>query len=980
VSDPDAPLLHEVLAAQRYLRACGVRLDLVLVDEQASGYATEGSGTLRRTLTQNDADAWVNRHGGIFVIAADQVEAAEVRHLEACARVVLDTHDGSLVARLGRAVESPSKLPRFEPALVNDPGERPRPRPKLIFDNGTGGFTEDGTEYVLEVAPGTSTPAPWCNVLANPEFGCLVSESSLGSTWSLNSGENRLTPWRNDPVFDTPSEVLYLRDEETAAVWSPTPLPAGRDGQVLVRHGAGYTTYERENHGLVQELTVFVPTDATLKVVRLRVKNTLPRHRRLTATYYAEWVLGSRREAQRPYTVSEIDRDNACLLATCDWNAEFGGRVAFLASKGAVHGFTADRAEFLGRRGDYAHPEGLERWGLSGRVDLGADPCAALQVHLDLAPGEEKETHFILGQSPSRTDALELVARFRDGAVVEAAWRGLRTYWDGILGNVRVKTPEPAMDLMVNRWLLYQTLSSRVFGRTGFYQSSGAFGYRDQLQDVLALLHAAPSIARAHILESAAHQFEEGDVLHWWHPPSGRGVRTRCSDDLAWLPYVTAEYVAATGDATILEESVPFLHGDPLKPEEHDRYAQYETSTSAAPLFEHCRRALERAVTKGAHGLPLMGDGDWNDGMSRIGAEGRGESVWLGWFLCATMDRFAALATGRDETAAAATWRERAESLRVKITDVAWDGAWYLRAFHDDGSLVGSAKSRECRIDSIAQSWAVLSKDPSNGNEVRMRAALRAADEELVREPDRLVLLFWPPFDSTLHDPGYVRAYPPGIRENGGQYTHAATWLGFAHAALGDGERAERIFRLLNPVLHARSAEDSARYRVEPYALAADVYSCPPWVGRGGWTWYTGSAAWMWRLGVEAILGLQREDGHVRIAPCIPPKWKGFEAWVRVGLRTLHVTVDNAAHGAGVTTITVDDVTLDSNIVRVDPTTSGTHEVHVRLGSATRSADGSHGGIADVLVGTVGAGAPDAQKSAAPVDVGRRPAEAEQRP
>jgi len=951
VSDPESALLAETLAAQRYLRSCGVRLDLVLVDLQASGYATEGSGTLRQALARNDALEWLNRHGGVFVVAADQVDEAEVRHLEACARVVLDTRDGSLVARLARVVESPSNLPRFEGALADDPDECLRPRPKLAFDNGVGGFTDDGREYVFEVAPGKPTPAPWCNVLANPSFGCLVSESSLGATWSLNSGENRLTPWRNDAVFDTPSEVLYLRDEETAAVWSPTPLPAGQAGQVLVRHGAGYTTYERESHGLVQELTVFVPTDAALKVVRLRVKNTLPRHRRLTATYYAEWVLGSQREAQRPYIVSEIDRDRACLLAKCDWNAEFGGRVAFLASKARVHGVTTDRTEFLGRRGDYARPEGLARWGLSGRLEASADPCAALQVHLDLAPGEEMETHFVLGQSPSRAEALEVVARFRDEAVVEAAWKGVHAYWDGILGNVRVKTPEPAMDLMLNRWLLYQTLSARVYGRTAFYQSSGAFGYRDQLQDVLALLHAEPSIARAHILEAAKHQFEEGDVLHWWHPPSGRGVRTRCSDDLAWLPYVTAEYVAATGDTAILEEPVSFLRGAPLKPEEHDRYAQYEVSATSAPLFEHCQRAIERAVTAGAHGLPLMGDGDWNDGMSRIGAEGRGESVWLGWFLCATMDRFAALSTRKGEPALAATWLRRAESLRATIADVAWDGAWYLRAFHDDGSLVGSAKSRECRIDSIAQSWSVLSRDVLHGDEVRMRTAVRAADDELVREADRLVLLFWPPFDSTVHDPGYVRAYPPGVRENGGQYTHAATWLGFAHAALGDGERAERVFRLLNPALRVRNADDLARYRVEPYALAGDVYSCDPWVGRGGWTWYTGAAAWMWRLGVEAILGFRRDEGHVRIAPCIPASWHGFEAWLRVGLRTLHVVVDNSAHGAAGTTITLDDVMLDSNLVSVDPTTPGTHEVHVRLGSTTRTVAGSRRHGADRSVG-----------------------------
>ncbi len=934
VADPDAPILREALAAQRYLRSCGVRLDLVLIDEAASGYVTEGPGTLRNVLIKNDGMDWLNRHGGIFVLVADQIDAKELRHLEACARVVLDTRDHSLHARLTAAVPAQPKLPRFEGTLVDD-SIAPPPAPRsLVMDNGTGGFAEDGREYVVRVGPGQPTPAPWCNVLANSAFGTLVSESSFGATWSLNSGENRLTPWRNDPVFDTPSEALYLRDEETAAVWSPTPRPAGLNEQTVVRHGAGYTIYERESHGLVQELTVFVPVDASLKVIRLRVRNTQARHRRVTATYYAEWVLGSRRESQRPFVVSELDRENACLLATCDWNAEFSGRVAFVAAKNKPHGVTADRAEFLGARGDYALPEALERWGLSGRVDLGEDPCAALQVHLDLAPGEQIETHFLLGQAASREAALELVSHFRDSRVVDAAWRALGTYWDDMLGAVRVKTPEPAMDLLLNRWLLYQTLSARVFGRTGFYQSSGAFGFRDQLQDVLALLHTAPALARAHILEAASHQFEEGDVLHWWHPPSGRGVRTRCSDDMAWLPYVTAEYVAATGDASILDVTVPFLAGDPLRAAEHDRYSEYIASGASASLFEHGKRALERALTHGSHGLPLMGDGDWNDGMSRVGAEGRGESVWLGWFLCATMDRFGDLCAGRAGAAEGPTWRERSRALREKVKSVAWDGHWYLRAFHDDGSLLGSSTNQECRIDSIAQSWAVLSNAKGAAHDDRAREAVHQADKALVRETDRLALLLWPPFDVTPHDPGYIRAYPPGVRENGGQYTHAATWLGFAHAALGDGERATRIFRLLNPSLHALTADDASRYRVEPYALAGDVYSVPPWVGRGGWTWYTGAAAWMWRLGAEAILGLRREGGALRIDPCIPPRWDGFEAWINEGAQRLHIVVDNPDHiSQGVASITIDNVRVDANRISMKGLAPGMREVHVRLGN-----------------------------------------------
>ena len=940
VHDAQAALLHEVLVAHRYLRLCGIRIDVVLVDEQATGYAAEGSGTLRSVIAQHELDEWINRRGGIVVLASDQISEDEGRDLEASARAVLDTRDGSLAARFARPAEVRRDAPRLEPTLVEDDGARPVAAPTLAFDHGLGGFTEDGREYVIRVRPGAPTPAPWGNVLANSTFGCLVSESSLGSTWSLNAGENRLTPWRNDPVFDTPSEVLYLRDEETAAIWSPTPRPAGQHGEVLVRHGAGYTRYQRECHGLEQALSVFVPPDAPVKVLRLRLKNTLTRHRRLTATYYVEWVLGALREAQQAYITTEQVQSHASILARCSWRPEFADRVAFVASARELHGFTADRAEFLGRRGDYARPAALERWGLGGRVGGGLDPCAALQVHLELEPGETIETHFLLGEAASRAEALAVVERYRAPATVDAAQVALGQFWDRILGSVQVKTPEPSMDLMLNRWLLYQSLSSRVFGRTAFYQSSGAFGFRDQLQDVMALLHAAPELARAHILEAAAHQFEEGDVLHWWHPPSGRGVRTHCSDDLLWLPYVVAEYVSATGDDSILSERVPLLRGAPLRRDEHDRYALFESAPAPEPLLEHCRRAVAKGATRGRHGLPLMGDGDWNDGMNRVGAEGRGESVWLGWFLFSTLQRFAGLCERRGDDEEAAAWRSRAEGLRHNLEASAWDGDWYLRAFHDDGSRLGSTRSRECTIDSIAQSWAVLS---GAGDPKRARRALAAADERLVLEADRLVLLLRPPFDTTRHDPGYIRAYPPGIRENGGQYTHAATWLGLAHAALGDGEGAERIFRLLNPALRVRTLADAERYRVEPYALAGDVYSAAPWVGRGGWTWYTGAAAWLWRLGVEGILGLRRDEGQLRLDPCIPPAWPGFEAWVHSGQQVVHVVVENPDRVAsGVATLAVDGARIAGNRIPPGP---GRHGHPRGPGAAGVCRAGRRGGV-----------------------------------
>jgi len=941
VEDPGAMLVHEVVLAQRYLRSCGVGFDFVVMDEEPSGYAADGMGTLQHALVQTDVGGWLNKPGGVYRLSVDQLDGEACRRLAATARVVLDTREGSLADQMRRHVRRPPGLPRFKPTLVRETVAAADPVPAALrFANGTGGFSEDGREYVISVHPDQPTPAPWCNVLANPEFGCLVSESSLGSTWSENAGENRLTPWRNDPVLDTPSEVLYLRDEETAAVWSSTPRPAGGDVETRVHHGAGYTTYVCESHGLQQELTIFVPPDAPLKVARLRLKNRLPRHRRLTATYYVEWVLGAQREEQSAYIESELEAANACLLATCGWHAEFAGRIAFLACERDLHGFSTDRTEFLGSSGDYARPDALTRWGLSGRIAVGGDPCAAVQMHVELdAAGAEHDeivTHFVLGQASSRAEALALVARYRRREEVDAAWKALAKFWDDLLGCVRVKTPEPAMDLLLNRWLLYQSLSSRIFGRTGFYQSSGAFGFRDQLQDVLALLHAAPDRARAHILEAASHQFEEGDVLHWWHPPSGRGVRTRCSDDMAWLPYVVASYVSATGDVSIMEESVPFLTGPPLADDEPDRYAEFSRSKNVAPLVEHCRRALHRALTAGTHGLPLMAGGDWNDGMNLVGDEGRGESVWLAWFLCDTMNRFADVCESGESpageaTGEAAAWRARSESLRAAIEACAWDGAWYVRAFHDDGSLVGSSSERECSIDSIAQSWAVLS---GAGDEPRAKLAMRAAEEQLVHEQDRLVLLLSPPFDVTAHDPGYIRAYPPGVRENGGQYTHAATWLGWAHAALGDGHSATRVFNLINPILRTQNAADSARYRAEPYVLTGDVYSTAPWVGRGGWSWYTGAAAWAYRLGIEAILGLQKEDGQLRIDPCIPPDWTGFEAWIRVGAEEVHVVVENPdAVSRGIASITLNGAPLDSNRIHADATaTKGPHEVRVRLG------------------------------------------------
>jgi cyclic beta-1,2-glucan synthetase len=932
-SQEETALVRELLRAHAYWRNRQIKIDLVVLNQRDIGYAQELHDQLYRLITRTGNDAWLNRRGGIFLLRASQMSDADQVLLETAARAILDGEKGLLAEQLRSLRERPTCLPRFVRTLHGPEDAEPTPplvRPAdLVFDNGLGGFSADGHEYVIYLEPSWWTPAPWINVIANPHFGFLVSEAGAGYTWAENSGENRLTSWRNDPVTDAPGEALYLRDEETGQVWSPTPLPAGAPAPYLIRHGAGYSIFEHNSHGLKQRLRLFAVPDAPVKVVQLRLENTWNRNRRITATFFAEWVLGTTRDTTQQYVIPEFDARSLALLARNPYNEEFGERVAFLAATREPHGLTADRTEFLGRMGSLSHPAALDRVGLTGAVEAGPDPCAAMQILLWLAPGEVKEVTFLLGQGANRQEALRLVERFQNIAQIEAAWEALTDFWDGLLGVVTVQTPDPAMNLLLNRWLLYQALSCRVWGRSALYQSSGAFGFRDQLQDVMALVHAAPDVVRDHILRAARHQFESGDVLHWWHSPSGRGVRTRCSDDLLWLPFVTAHYVNTTGDESILTEKVPFLKDDTLEREEVEHYGHYEIIAEVHTLYEHCCRALDRGTTAGPHGLPLIGSGDWNDGLNRVGIEGRGESIWLGWFLHATLTCFAAICELVGDGKQANRYRQQARDLRQALEANAWDGNWYLRAYYDDGMPLGSVENRECQIASIAQSWAVLSgaADPA-----RAAQAMDAVADRLVRHNDQLVLLFTPPFDKTTHDPGYIKGYPPGIRENGGQYTHAALWTVWAFAEMGQGDRAGGLFRLLNPIYHSDTPEKVMRYRVEPYVVAADVYSVPPHTGRGGWTWYTGAASWMYRLGLEAILGLRRVGKALQIRPCIPRDWPSYELTYRNGETFYWIRVENPdGVNRGVKQVTLDGKVLSGgDIPLLDD--GRQHKVHVLMG------------------------------------------------
>jgi cyclic beta-1,2-glucan synthetase len=674
-------------------------------------------------------------------------------------------------------------------------------------------------------------------------------------------------------------------------VWGPTALPIREKNSLyLARHGQGYSRFEHDSHGLSLELLQYVPAGDPIKISRLKIVNHSGRARRLSVTAYVEWVLGTNSSVTAPFVVTEGDPETRTIFARNPWNDQFGERVAFADLNGRQTSWTADRTEFIGRDGALDRPLALcAAAPLSGRAGAGLDPCAALQTLVGLAAVGTTEIVFFLGEAATKADAQALIAKYRK-ADLDAVLAEVTQQWDSILGAVQVKTPDRALDILLNRWLLYQTLACRVWARAGFYQASGAYGFRDQLQDVMALCVSRPDLARAHLLRAAARQFVEGDVQHWWLAESGRGIRTRISDDRCWLAHTVAHYVNVTGDHAVLDENVPFLEAPVLHEGERDRFSESTVSSRQASLFEHCALALDKSLATGSHSLPLMGTGDWNDGMDRVGEGGKGESVWLAWFLFSTLTAFARLADAHDNTERAAEWRQFANTLRDSIERQAWDGDWYRRAYYDDGTPLGSIANNECRIDAVAQSWAVISRAAQPARAARAMAAL---DKYLVRREEQLLLLLAPPFDNPAHDPGYINGYPPGIRENGGQYTHAALWAAMAWAMLGDGDRTGEILSMLNPVNHANDPPGVHRYKVEPYVVCADIYAMPPHVGHGGWTWYTGSAAWMYRVGLERLLGFRLNGENLTLDPCIPRNWPGFEISFRYRSSRYAIVVEN---------------------------------------------------------------------------------------
>jgi len=930
----DVDLVKQLLIAHTFWSLRGLKVDLIIFNEEETGYTQPLQEHLQSQVQAHSYHNQINKPGSVFLKNIDQISPDELNLIFSVAHAVLIASRGLLRQQL----VSPKAKVTYPPKLiinekVKEEPSRPLPFLELPYFNGLGGYTADGRSYVIYLGPNTNTPAPWINVLSNPQFGMLVSEAGLGCTWYGNSQTNRLTPWSNDPLLDPISDTIYIRDEEMGTVWTPTPAPIRELDAYRISHSQGYTRFEHNSHGIEQELLVFVPVNdeggLPLRIQRLRLTNHSSHRRRLTLTAYTEWVLGGDKEETQIHVITEWDSESKALFAYNRYHPYFGGHVAFSCSTRPIASYSGDRTEFLGRNRSTASPEALSRKSLSGHTGASLDPCSALQVLLEIDPGKEEEVIFIMGYAPDAAAARQLISQCRIPGKMDQLLSDTQSWWDKTLETIQIDVPDKATNFLMNRWLVYQDLSCRFWGRTAFYQSSGAYGFRDQLQDSMLLVYSVPNIAREYILKAASRQFVEGDVQHWWHPQSGAGIRTRCSDDFLWLPFVVAHYVRITGDIRILEEKVSFLEGDKLADDQEEISQVPNISKETESLLEHCRRAVNKGMTAGPHGLPLIGTGDWNDGMNLVGIHGKGESVWLAWFFIHVLHDFADLLTfssGNKE--AGEGFRVEAKRLAEVVEATAWDGAWYRRAYFDDGTPLGSKENREAFIDSLPQSWAVIA---GLANPERIAMALNSADEYLINAKNNIVLLLTPPFDKTPLNPGYIKGYPPGVRENGGQYTHASSWLALAYARTGNGNKAVDLLRMVSPTLHTPTAEANKLYKVEPYVIAADIYDLKNQVGRGGWTWYTGSASWVYRVWLEEILGFKLRGQTLSLNCCIPKEWDQFKLQYRYKTSHYDITVTNPHHlNSGNPSITLDEVLLSSlEIPLLDD--GGQHKVNIVL-------------------------------------------------
>ncbi len=929
----DMDMVQWAIKAHEYWQMKGLRIDLIMLMNKKEGYSQPLSDQIRNAVSASHARELVNKYSGVFIINSAEMDPLHIALFFTVARIVVkDSVDAfkSIVRQLRAPGETAAKAPKpgrqkIEPSIEVHQPECER---KLLFSNGIGGFSEDGREYITCIDEGRRTPTPWSNIIANKRFGFLVTESGGGYTWAENSREFKLTPWANDPVTDRQGEVLYITDTQQGCHWSLTPMPASDNKPYTVRHGQGYSVFEHSSFGLKQTLTMFVAMEQPVKICLISIANNTGRKRSLAVTYYVKPVLGVNGDGTSPYIVTWRN-ENDIVFAENKFTKDFRGRIAFLATSLQDSSFCCDRASFIGQNGSLSMPSGLIGDSLPNLAGGGLDPCMSIMGKIDIEPEKEVKIVFLLGSTQDTQEASELAASFIDPKRAADELDKAKSYWRKKLRAIQIRTPDDSFDVMMNGWLMYQTVACRMWARSAYYQAGGAYGFRDQLQDSMSLLNTWPEMTRTQILLHASRQFIEGDVQHWWHEQGGKGIRTRYSDDLLWLAFVTCEYIEKTDDTSVLTEDVPFLRGSILEDGEDEKYEEPIDAGISATLYEHCALAIDRSLRTGPHGLPLMGSGDWNDGMNTVGNKGRGESVWLGWFLVTILKKFIPLCNVMKDTDRAQLYSDALEKLTQSIEKEAWDGSWYRRAYFDDGSPLGSVLNSECMIDSISQSWSVISRA---AKPQRMLEAMSAVEKYLVDSNEGIIKLLAPPFNKGELQPGYIKGYVPGVRENGGQYTHAATWVVLAFAMLGIGDKAIELFHMLNPINHTRTGIEYSRYKTEPYVIAADVYAVHPHMGRGGWTWYTGAAGWLYKVGLEYLMGFVKKGNRLYINPCIPKSWTSFEIEYNTGEAVYRIEIRNPDRlTAGVSSITIDGKPCREGYITLSE--QGTHRVEVIMGT-----------------------------------------------
>ena len=930
----DSYVVKEALKAYEFFRTKNLETELVILDEEKHSYENYVREEIEGIVLNSQMAYLKNIKGGIFEISKNEIDKQDLNLLNFVAAIVIDGSKGGIKNALkdmeDEYLEKYKEIGKEADSIIIEQENSEnidilQNKENLKYYNEYGAFSEDGKEYLIKVNKENRLPTVWSNIMANKKFGTLVTENMGGYTWHRNSRLNRITSWENQANFDIPSEVIYLKNLDSKKTWSLglNPMPDEKNYNVIF--GFGYTKYIHKNDGLEQELEIFVPPEDSLKVEILKLKNTTLNRKKIKIVYYIKPVLGEDEIKTNGYINLKYDSNNNIICAQNLYNSDFPNDVIYVSNSEKIKSYTGDKSFFIGN-GSISNPEGLKKTSLNNENSLGKKTCIAYEVEVEIESLAEKEIIFTLGAEESILDSKNMAYKYNKIQNCKQELEKVKSGWKDLLSNLQVETPLESLNIILNGWAIYQTIQSRLIARTGFYQSGGAYGFRDQLQDTLCLKYLDPEILKKQILKHSRHQFVEGDVEHWWHDETERGIRTKFSDDLLWLPYLTCEYIEFTGDYTILDEVTPYIKGKTLAENEDERYDKYSQTDESYSIYDHCIKAIEKGLNFGEHGLPKIGSGDWNDGFSNVGPKGRGESVWLGFFLYNVLSKFIPLCKTKDDVDLAEKYEQIKNNLKRALNTNGWDGRWYKRAFMDDGNTLGSMENDECRIDSIAQSWSTIS---NAGDNDKKYISMESLENHLIDRENGIIKLLDPPFEKGKLNPGYIKAYVPGVRENGGQYTHAAVWVIIAEALLGFGDKATELYRMINPIEHARTKDSSNKYKVEPYVIPADIYGASNLAGRGGWTWYTGSSSWYYKAGIEYILGLKIKEGIMSIEPCISKDWEEYSMKYKWKNSIYNIVVKNPNRkNNGVEKVIVNGIETENKIKLED---NGIYNIEVIL-------------------------------------------------